>query len=377
MILDIGRYREKEVTVDVDNLLNSHVALIGTSGCGKSVQCQRMICSAVKQGGTICIFDSHNTFADDQIFWKYKDFLSENIKEINAEKAGILCDLFTPLQYADGTMEDPIDTVGALTNVLEQALRLGCMQKAEIRHAIQTVYENQLFEEMGIAAIDLVLSEMDGKRTKELREKLYPLTAHNVFRPGSQLLENGKINIFRLSRYDLATQEIIMEILLSYIWRLANAGQFQNKLFVFVDECQNLASGKNSVLAQMLSEGRKFNISLMLATQLISEGSMSVVQHRMTQCGLMLYFRPAGDKVNATARLIDSNNERDWSKCLRQLGVGEFIAVGSFRIDGRPKNGAIKVSAVETKEPLQKPVVEKKIEGGRGTVTMYEWLDQK
>lgn len=354
MFLDIGAYRGKAVTMDVDNSLNSHVAVIGVSGCGKSVQCQRMICSAIKQGGTVCVFDSRHVLADDQIFWKYQDFFKQNIRKINAEKTGIPCDLFTPLLYADGTMENPIDTIGALTDVLGQVLKLGYMQKAEIRYAIQSVYDRQLFEKMGIAAIDVVLNEIDGKRAREIKEKIYPLTVHNIFRSGGQLLEKGKINVFRLSHYDLATQEMVIEMLLSYIWRLANAEQFRkNKLFIFIDEVQNLSSGKNSVLAQMLSEGRKFNISLLLATQLIAEGSMSVVEQRMTQSGLMLYFKPAANKVNATARLIDSNMVNDWGRCLRQLGVGEFIAVGSFRIDGKPKNGAIKVSAVEAREAPQ------------------------
>lgn len=371
MFLDVGTYKGKAVTMDVDNSLNSHVAVIGTSGCGKSVECQRMICSVIKQGGTVCIFDLHSVLADDQIFWKYKDFFEENMWEINAGYAGIPCNLFTPIKYPDGTLENPIDTVGALTNALEQALKLGCMQKAEMRRAIQWVYDNHLFEKMGIAAIDAALDEINGKRIQELKEKMYPLTAHNLFCSGERLFEKGKINVIRLSHYDLSTQEIVIEMLLSYIWRLANAGQFQeNKLFIFIDECQNLSSGKNSGLAQMLLEGRKFNISLMLATQLIAESNMSVVQQRMTQCGLMLYFKPAANKVNETAKLIDSNMVNDWNRCLRQLGIGEFIAVGSFRIDGKPKNGAIKVSAVEARESPEKSKDKEINQDYRGRVFM-------
>lgn len=351
MFLDIGTYRGKAVTMDVDNSLNSHVTVIGASGCGKSVQCQRMICSAIKQGGTVCVFDSHHILADDQIFWKYQDFFKQNIREINAEKRAYSVICLHHYCMLTEQWKIPLILIGALTDVLGRVLKLGCMQKAEIRCAIQTVYDKQLFEKMGIAAIDAALDEIQGKRTKELKEKIYHLTSHNVFRPGGQLLEREKINVFRLSHYDLSTQEIIMEILLSYIWRLANAEQFQkNKLFVFIDECQNFSSGKNSVLAQMLSEERKFNISLILATQIIAEGNMSAVQQRMTQSGLMLYFKPAANKVNATAKLIDDKLENNWSRCLRQLGVGEFVAVGSFRVDGKPKNGTIKVSAVEEKE---------------------------
>lgn len=354
MFLDIGTYKGKAVTMDMNNSFNSHVAVIGVSGSGKSVQCQRMICSAVRQGGTVCAFDLHNTLAENQIFGNYQHFFKENMREINADGNGIPCDILSPIRYADGTMENPVDTIEALVGILGQAFKFGCVQKAELRHAIQTVYNRHLFEEMGIAAIDATLSEIDGKKAGEIREKMFSLTAHNIFRSGGSLLEKGKLNVFRLSRYDLATQGIVTEILLSYLWRLANAEQFQKeKLFIFIDECQNLSSGKNSVLAQMLSEGRKFNISLILATQLFKEGSMSAVQQRMTQCGLMLYFKPIANQVKATARLIDSSMESQWSNCLRQLGIGEFVAVGSFRVDGKPKRGAIKVSAVEKAENPQ------------------------
>lgn len=164
------------------------------------------------------------------------------------------------------------------------------------------------------------------------------------------MFEEGKINIFRLSRFNLKAQETVAEMILSYLWRLANAEQFKDKqIYIFVDECQNLPSGKNNALAQILSEGRKMGVNLILATQMVLQGNASAVQQRIMQCGLMLYFKPAANRVATTAKMIDARAEAEWSRLLRTLSIGEFVADGSFIVDGKVKNEALKISAVETK----------------------------
>ncbi len=349
-MLDIGKYKGKPVTTNDDNLKNRHIAVIGESGSGKTVECQRLICSAVKQGHTIIAFDMHGTLAGDQIFWKYKETFETYMYEIHARESGIPCNLFSPIKYRDGTFENPIDTIGALTDVVADTINAGCIQSAELRKAFQYTYELGNYDEMGFKAIDDALKFAGNKVAEVLREKLYFLTSHNVFVPGEKMFEEGKINIFRLSRFNLKAQETVAEMILSYLWRLANAEQFKDKqIYIFVDECQNLPSGKNNALAQILSEGRKMGVNLILATQMVLQGNASAVQQRIMQCGLMLYFKPAANRVATTAKMIDARAEAEWSRLLRTLSIGEFVADGSFIVDGKVKNEALKISAVETK----------------------------
>lgn len=349
-MLDIGKYKGKPVTTNDDNLKNRHIAVIGESGSGKTVECQRLICSAVEQGHTIIAFDMHGTLARDQIFWKYKEIFETYMYEIHAHESGIPCNLFSPIKYRDGTFESPIDTIGALTDVVADAINAGCAQSAELRKAFQYIYESGNYDEIGFKAIDDALKFAGNKVAEALREKLYFLTSHNVFVPGEMMFEEGKINIFRLSRFNLKTQETVAEMILSYLWRLANAEQFKDKqIYIFVDECQNLPSGKNNALAQILSEGRKMGVNLILATQMVLQGNASAVQQRIMQCGLMLYFKPAANRVATTAKMIDARAETEWSRLLRTLNIGEFVADGSFIVDGKVKNEALKISAVETK----------------------------
>lgn len=368
-MINIGTYKGKSVTTNEEDLNNHHIAVIGSSGSGKTVECQRIICSAVERGDTIITFDMHGTLSDDQIFWKYKQVFTKNMHEVNIHENGIECGLFSPVCYSDGTLEDSADMVGAIVDIISDVIQAGNIQRAELRKAIKYVYETGGYDEYGFGAVDEALRSAGNKTAQVLREKLFPLTSRKTFIAGQDFLQRHKINIIRLSRFNLKMQLMIAEMLLSYIWRLANAGQFKkDKIFIFIDECQNMPSGKENALAQILSEGRKLGVNLILATQMILDGNSSAVQQRITQCGLMLYFRPAANRISMTARMIDSRLESDWSRCLRQLNVGEFIAVGEFMVGDKPKSGAIKVSAVEQKEPQQKSADEENLESSREMV---------
>lgn len=207
------------------------------------------------------------------------------------------------------------------------------------------------YEESGFAGIDKVLEGIHTPVAEAVREKLYPLTIHNIFRPGDLFIREGKINVLRLSRFNLVTQETAAEMLLAYIWRLAMVNHFKEKeIFLFVDECQNLPSGKKSTLAQMLSEGRKFGANLILATQQLLQTGTSVIQQRLTQCGLILYFRPEPNRVRMMAKMIDPEAEREWMQVLHDLQRGEFVAAGTLTISGRRIDRPIKVSAFEKVE---------------------------
>ena len=96
-MLDLGRYANNLVTTDDQESFNQHIFITGTSGTGKTVECQRLICSAVRQGGTAIVLDMHDVFADDQIFSAYKQDFLIYANEVNKDGTGIPCRLFSPM----------------------------------------------------------------------------------------------------------------------------------------------------------------------------------------------------------------------------------------------------------------------------------------
>lgn len=137
------------------------------------------------------------------------------------------------VQYPDGSMEDPADMIGAITDVVSDAIQAGSAQRAELRKGFQLVYETKTYGQYGLSAVDEVLRISGNKTAQTLRERLYPLTPHNTFISGQDFLTDNKINIVRLSRFNLKTQQMVAELLLSYIWRLANVEKFkQNAIYL-------------------------------------------------------------------------------------------------------------------------------------------------
>lgn len=367
MKIELGRYKCKPVFVDLDAAMNQHSFFVGGTGSGKTTEAQKMMCEICEQGGTILAIDLHGSLENDQIFWKYRSKFNRCMHSFDAYMEAIPCEFLEPIQYADGTSESPVDTANAVANAFGRILNLGCNQRGVLRSAIEYVIEAGTYDTLGFCGITDALEKIGNSTAKSIRDKLHQLERHNIFRPGDGFMHDGKINIIRLGKYDLETQEILSELLLAYVWRLALSGKFkENGIFVFLDEMQNLQSGRHSALAQMLAEGRKFGLNLLLATQQLA-GCSTLIQHRLAQCALTLYFRPGTNCVNTTAKMIDPLSESEWSLILRTLKRGEFVATGALEIDGRLYERPLKISAFE-EAGEDETVNESK--RGRGTVRM-------
>lgn len=350
MFIDIGQYKNKSVYFDTDAALNKHMLLLGKSGSGKTVEAQKILSEIVRNGGTAIAFDLHQTLAADQIFWKHKPVFDTYTNDLDVYKDGIQCNLLKPIACKDCAPEQDADMIEAVVDVLSRTFALQSRQQATLRTAIEFVVAENTYETEGMNAIGKALKNISTAVSETVAGKLHPLFMHNTFHAGNWPVKKGKLNILRISRFSLGTQEVIAELILSYIWRLAVAGYFgQGGLYLFVDECQNLSLGKNSALTQILSEGRKFNVNLILATQIFSQenSKLSMTQQRLAQCGLILYFQPDASSVRTIAKMIEPYVANEWTKMLRFLKQGEFIATGTLNLNGRRVDQPLKVSAFE------------------------------
>lgn len=369
--IKIGTYNNLTVCFDSASAPNLHMALIGRTGSGKSVEAQKILIELAKQGKTVVVFDAHSVVSDDQVFDTIKEEFNSFLHNVEVYDEGICCELFTPVIFGDGSSESPLDTVGSIVSVLKRTMTLGSRQQTVLRKAVTKVLNSGLYEKEGFAAISRVLEHDSSTIAGTVREKMFSLSAHNIFRSGKLFIEPGKINVIRLSKFDLETQVIVTEMVLSYLWRLANVSQFKkNELFLFVDEFQNLPCGKSCALGQILAEGRKFGVHLILATQQMESGAKSVVHQRLLQSGLILFFQPNVGQTSFIARLINPLGADEWSRVLRSLGKGEFVALGDLTVEGSSVRTPLKVGNYENK----KAVSEEKtawVNKPRGSVTLY------
>lgn len=80
----------------------------------------------------------------------------------------------------------------------------------------------------------------------------------------------------------------------------ANSGSKEKPLPIVLDEIQNLDHRLNSPLAKILTEGRKFGLSMIVATQTLSN-LHAEEKDRLFQTSHKLFFKPAETEVREYA----------------------------------------------------------------------------
>jgi len=128
------------------------------------------------------------------------------------------------------------------------------------------------------------------------------------------------------------------------VWRLAsefilwdlyayacNKGTKHNPLPVVLDEVQNLDHRLDSPLGKMLTEGRKYGLSLILATQTLSNLKKDE-QDRLFQAAHKLFFAPAETEIKKYAEILEitvkNSTRQQWVDVLSSLKKGQCLSVG-------------------------------------------------
>lgn len=343
MNLELGIYLNKSVFTS-EQTENHHIVILGKSGSGKTVMAQKLMLEIVEHGGTVLTFNSHCVLEDDQILNNYRTAWGIFAQSVDAYREGIGLPLFSQVCFSDGLREEPWDMVQSVVEALAAPINLGCKQRAALERACVSVASAGAYLSDGIAAIGEALQTDSSVASFEVINKLKPLFCRNVFYHSDDFLKPNRINVIHISKFDIFSQNMIEEMLLSYLWRLANAGIFKKKaIYVFIDEFQNLPCGKRATMGRFLSEGRKMGVNIILASQTLEKGN--TVMEKLMQASTCLFFKPAASDLSKIAKLISTENAKIWLSELASLRVGEYILNGAYTLSGKEFNTPIRVDA--------------------------------
>ncbi|MCD8000722.1 MAG: ATP-binding protein [Clostridiales bacterium] len=307
---------------------NSSILITGMSGSGKTCRLNQIEFEAAMNGDTVLVLDMNQTHEEGQIFGPLRERYKHLENRIRIFEEGMELRFLQPMQN-----ESFVNLVNSAINSLAAATRLGTRQIRALRTAVIYAIQNAVKFENEMTAITAGLLQQSSRDADAVYEKLWTLLNYGVFRASSKRIEVGKINILSFQNIDAISQTVLAEIVMSYLWRSAQCyGQTMNRKFVVVlDEFQNLALCKNSSLWNMLREGRKFQLSFLLATQSLDYFTKDKICI-LNQVGARLYFMPSINERRSIARAIDEEGMEVWLKRLSMLKIGESIAVGSFSI---------------------------------------------
>ena len=138
--------------------------------------------------------------------------------------------------------------------------------------------------------------------------------------------EENRVSVLQLTKLSRDLQRIATEFILWDLYDYATSGGSKNNpLPIVLDEIQNLDHRLDAPLGKYLTEGRKFGISLVLATQTLSN-LKSDERDRLFQASHKLFFRPAETEVKEYARILEQSSAQKadtWIPRLNKLNKGE------------------------------------------------------
>ena len=321
-----------ELKLPLSSEQNRSINIFGQSGQGKTVKTQALVMELVREGFNVVILDIRNTMVPGQVFKPFREEFESMEYRVDAFATPIPTDIFTPIIYPDGVKESPEDLSEQLADILSRVYRLGVRQRACIRIAALRAIKDEAFSTKGFKALEEYLLLLNDKVASGVAEKLSPLFFHNSLRQGDDLIKAGRVNIINLSKYTKNAQRSITELYLAAVWRKAQYVGI-GPTYIVVDEFQNLRLTNDSILTEVATEGRKFNLSLILSTQSMSIDLKGDLKRKILQNAYQLYFRPSDVDCSEVAKAIDPAHVSNWILELKKLSVGEFVLCGKYEIE--------------------------------------------
>lgn len=319
-----GRGPWVRLAEDSDNL---SILLLGRSGSGKTYALYEIERNLASSGEAVLILNFHGTH----------DVLEkcQSTNWIDAYTEGIPLSFLSPVPQLGKRAEDLDDVAEAALEVFCRVSSLQVHQRAVLRKAIGCVLQRKCAIENEILAIGEELRKDEDDSAGAVYDKFYMLFTKGQLSEGRQLVESGKVTVLDLSGYSEQVQTFFAEMVLSCIWRYFHIwGQNAKKnLFIVCDEFQVLSLHRRGILNQILREGRKFHLALLLATQTLQDlekGERAVLQQAATQ----LYFHPAPNEVKEIVKNLNVDKKDTFVKMLLNLQKGECIAQGRFEVGG-------------------------------------------
>lgn len=327
----LGRNKADAPLYLSNNRNNLMCAAIGGSGGGKTTTLLHHLIQEANAGRDICIFNYHNVMDVSLMPEGMRESYEKHLVKIDVAKEGICLPLFDVYLDENGVAMESVESVqNRVTSMLAKATRLTPTQKSALSKAVRTIHERGEYKRLGCISIMDFLAMQDYQTCQHTAEKLRSILANNIFRDGHFEQSGNHIYEFDLNGLEYDDQIAVAKFMMDYFLRMSMRGKYKKRgLTLFVDECQNHDFSPNSAMYTLLNEGRKHNISVILATQSFSmtgQKTMAVI----LQAATLLFFLPRPDERKAIAEVIDKKEASKWVYTLAKLKRGEFVACGSF-----------------------------------------------
>lgn len=325
-------YNGKPVIWSYKKLATAHLMVTGKSGQGKTTFISKSINRLAKIGEKAVIFDFSQSYADNP-----------KLRSMSVVYQKLPINPFIPR-----TDEEKESYINRVFRGLSQCFKLSQAASSKLKNLLNESYsentgiDTQFFTENAPVAlteaadfISIIYRKSDDK------------TWNDIF---------GDKNAAIISIDDsIGAYEKITELLLQDYYSYKQSSD-RSRVFIVVDEIQNLINNDTSAIITILSQGRDKGMGLIMSTQ-----SFKTIPQKyrsmFLQSGLNIYFQPEITAVDMITKLIKSDSTAEnVSNLLRKLDIGEFIAYGSIEnSEGKIESDRIVFVSPKPAQTTKKP----------------------
>ncbi len=337
------------------NLTNRHILIFGTSGSGKTYTIQTILAELAQKTQNSIIIDYTDGFVPKRFEQGFADitkplshFIEDKPLPINPFRQ----------QKRETRVEKPYYTAMRAVSVFDSVFNLGEQQKSVMLKAIERGLE-QYSESFNLTSLYEILSNFNDRDNSvnqvasNLANKIYPFERGKPFGkedPNSWMhfLNNSenKVLILQMSGVPRELARLTTEFILwDIFYYAANYCDPSKPVPIVLDEIQNLDHKLDAPLGKIMTEGRKFGLCAILATQTMSN-LKSEEQDRLFQSAHKLFFKPTETEIKEYAKILSrstNENEDTWITRLSSLHKGECFSLGPSLYDN--STDKLKVSA--------------------------------
>jgi DNA-binding MarR family transcriptional regulator len=370
--------------------LSRHVYIIGATGTGKSSLLINIIAQAQQKGVCVHVIDPHGDMADELVECLGKEKLA-NVFYFDPIRVKFSINPFELPPYADSYEREMIieRIIGQMIELMKRifgARYWGPALNRTFQNVLRLLYKkddcptyedvlNFLLgrtEKFGVLAqnhefqdLSQELQKIPKERIDAVINKVDPFVKNALLRmifcnkqstvDFKELLQPGKVVIWRLAKAELTEQnmQMIGSAIITKLWFhcASRPRDHRSPILLAIDEFQNFAHLET--LQVMITEARKFGVSLILSHQHTKQLPESVLSEVLGNTATKIIFRVSGEDALILSKTLDISSARMLSSDLTNLPDGSAI------VKLRAKFGEESVAPFEifTLKPMErKPV---------------------
>lgn len=323
---------------------NKHSLIVGQTGTGKSKLIELFVQQVARQGKaddySIVVLDPHAAL--------YSDFVTESM---NIDFMRTACSLFSTA--GDANISTELTLLLFKTVVRDQ---FNPKMERVLKYSLYALY---LSGDMSLVSLRRFLTELESRKEVlkklpsssevvldffatdfiEMQTKYYELSIMPVlvlldelsFLPASSFQDNkalkdyindNSLTFLSLNKIMLGEKatKFLAGLLIQQIFLLAQSRSFKRKVIFIIDEVSVV---ENDAMSAILSEARKFDLSLFLTQQYLTQINPELLKSVLTNAYNYFVFKVSEDDARLLGRNLDMEFGRETLEEAKEKGQGE------------------------------------------------------